>query len=97
MLPSGRDRAFVQDLAYTTIRRLRPLRKVLGALMRQWPKGELEALLYIGAAQILYMPEVPDFAAVSETVDAAKMCENPSVAKVVNGVLRNLVRRRGEF
>ena len=97
MLPSGRDRAFVQDLAYTTIRRLRPLRKVLGALMRQWPKGELEALLYIGAAQILYMPEVPDFAAVSETVDAAKMCENPSVAKVVNGVLRNLARRRGEF
>ena len=97
MLPSGRDRAFVQDLAYTTIRRLRSLRKVLGALMRQWPKGELEALLYVGAAQILYMPEVPDFAAVSETVDAAKMCENPSVAKVVNGVLRNLVRRRAEF
>ena len=97
MLPSGRDRAFVQDLVYTTIRRLRPLRKVLGALMRQWPKGELEALLYVGASQILYMPDVPDFAAVSETVAAAKMCENPSVANVVNGVLRNLVRRREEF
>lgn len=97
MLPEGRDRAFVQDLAYTTIRRLRPLRKTLGALMRQWPKGELEALLYVGAAQVLYMPDVPDFAAVSATVDAAKMCENRSVAKVVNGVLRNLVRRREEF
>lgn len=97
MLPEGRDRAFVQDLAYTTIRRLRPLRKTLGALMRQWPKGELEALLYVGAAQVLYMPDVPDFAAVSATVDAAKMCENRSVAKVVNGVLRNLVRRRAEF
>ncbi len=97
MLPDGPDRAFVQDLVYTTIRRLRPLRKVLGLLVRQWPKGELEALLYIGAAQILYMPDVPDFAAVSETVDAAKACGNPSVAKVVNGVLRNLIRRRGEF
>ena len=97
MLPEGRGRAFVQDLAYTTIRRLRPLRKTLGALMRQWPKGELEALLYVGAAQVLYMPDVPDFAAVSATVDAAKMCENRSVAKVVNGVLRNLVRRREEF
>jgi len=97
MLPEGRDRAFVQDLAYTTIRRLRPLRKALGALMRQWPKGELEALLYVGAAQVLYMPDVPDFAAVSATVDAAKMCENPSVAKVVNAVLRNLLRRRAEF
>ena len=87
LLPTGRDRAFVQDLVYTTIRRIRPLRKTLGALVRQWPKGELEALLYVGAAQVLYMPGVPDFAAVNETVSAAKECENPSVAKVVNGVL----------
>ena len=96
-LPTGADRAFVQDIVYTTIRRIRPLRKILGALMKQWPKGELEALLYVGAAQILYMPDVPDFAAVSETVDAAKGCENPSIAKVVNGVLRNVIRRREEF
>ena len=97
MLPQDHDRAFVQDLVYTTIRRIRPLRKMLGVLMKQWPKGELEALLYVGAAQILYMPDVPDFAAVSETVDAAKACENPSIAKVVNGVLRNVIRRREEF
>ena len=97
MLPTGENRAFVQDIVYTTIRRIRPLRKILGSLMKQWPKGELEALLYVGAAQILYMPDVPDFAAVSETVDAAKGCENPSIAKVVNGVLRNVIRRREEF
>ena len=97
MLPTGENRAFVQDIVYTTIRRIRPLRKILGMLMKQWPKGELEALLYVGAAQILYMPDVPDFAAVSETVDAAKGCENPSIAKVVNGVLRNVIRRREEF
>lgn len=97
MLPDGADRAFVQDLVYTTIRRLRPLRKALGMLVRQWPKGELEALLYVGAAQVLYMDDVPDFAAVNETVKAAKACENPSVAKVVNGVLRNLIRRRAEI
>ena len=97
MLPQDHDRAFVQDLVYTTIRRIRPLRKILGSLMKQWPKGELEALLYIGAAQILYMPDVPDFAAVSETVEAAKGCENPSIAKVVNGVLRNVIRRREEY
>lgn len=97
MLPDGPDRAFVQDLVYTALRRLRPLRQVLGELVKKWPKGEMEALLYVGAAQILYMPEVPDFAAVNETVEAAKACENPSVARVVNGVLRNLLRRRDEF
>ena len=97
LLPEGPDRAFVQDLVYTVIRRLRPLRKVLGALVAKWPKGELEALLYVGAAQVLYMDEVPDFAAVNETVEAAKQCDNKSVAKVVNAVLRNLIRRREEF
>lgn len=97
LLPEGADRAFVQDLVYIVIRRLRPLRKVLGALVTKWPKGELEALLYVGAAQVLYMDEVPDFAAVNETVEAAKQCDNKSVAKVVNAVLRNLIRRREEF
>lgn len=98
MLPdSGGDRAFVQDLVYTAIRRFRPLRKVLSQLVTKWPKGELQSLLFIGAAQILYMKDVPDFAAVNETVDAAKECENPAIAKVVNGVLRNLIRRREEF
>lgn len=97
MLPQGQDRAFVQDLVYTVVRRMRALRKILGELVRTWPKGELEALLYVGAAQVLYMDNVPDFAAVNETVEAAKLCENPSIAKVTNGVLRNLVRHREEF
>ena len=97
ILPDGPDRAFVQDVVYTVIRRLRPLRRILGDFVRQWPKGEMEALLYVGAAQLLYMDDVPDFAAVNETVDAAKACANPSVARVVNGVLRNVVRRRGEI
>lgn len=97
MLPDGPDRAFVQDLAYTTVRRFRALRAVLGKLVTKWPKGEMEALLLVGGAQILYMPDVPDFAAVNETVSAAKACPNKSIAKVVNGVLRNLIRRRDEF
>lgn len=98
LLPEkGIDRAFIQDLVYTVIRRYRPLRSILSKLLKTWPKGELEALLYVGAAQILYMKDVPDFAAVNETVEAAKECENKNIAKVVNGVLRNIIRRREEF
>ena len=97
ILPDGPDRAFVQDVVYTVVRRLRPLRRVLGVLVPKWPKGELEALLYVGAAQILYMDGVPDFAAVNETVSAAKASSNPSMSRVVNGTLRNLIRRREEF
>ena len=99
MLPKdGPDRAFVQDLVYTTVRMFRPLRSVLGELLEKWPKGELEALLLVGAAQILYMPDVPDFAAVNETVAASKSnARGRRLDRVVNGVLRNLLRRREEF
>ncbi|MBO7166215.1 MAG: hypothetical protein J6V88_01655 [Kiritimatiellae bacterium] len=94
MLPqdSNVDRSFIQDLVYTTVRRFRPLRTILGEFVPKWPKGEMEALLLVGAAQILYMPSVKEFAAVYETVNAAKMCSNPSIARVVNGVLRSLLR-----
>ena len=92
------DRAFVQDIVYTVIRRFRPLRSVLGMLLKKWPKGELEALVLVGGAQILYMPDVPDFAAVNETVAAAKASgREKRLDRVVNGVLRNLLRRRSEF
>ena len=94
LLPEGPDRGFVQDVVYTVIRRLRPLRRILGGFVKTWPKGELEALLYVGAAQILYMDGVTDYAAVNETVDAAKASDNPAIARVVNGVLRNLIRSR---
>ena len=95
-LPNGPDRAFVQDLTYTAVRRLRALRFVLDALVAKRPKGELEALLLVGLAQILYMPDVPDFAAVSETVEAAKLTSR-GAAGLVNGVLRNVLRRRAEL
>ena len=97
LLPEGADRSFVQDIVYTVIRRARPLRLALSRLLKKWPAVEMESRLYVGAAQILYMPGVPDFAAVNETVEAAKECANPNVAKVVNGVLRNLLRRREEI
>ena len=99
LLPAAcADRAFVQDLVYTVVRRYRPLRSILGELMKTWPKGELEALVLVGAAQILYMPDVPDFAAVNETVAAAKASgREKRLDRVVNGVLRNLLRRRDEF
>ena len=96
LLPDGPDRAFVQDVVYTVLRRLRALRKALGLFVAKWPKGEMEALLYVGAAQILYMPSIPPYAAVFETVEAAKACPSASVARVVNGVLRSLLRKKEE-
>ena len=93
----GENRAFVQDLVYTVVRRRRSLEWILSKFLSRWPKGELEALLLVGAAQIFFMDGVPDYAACHETVEAAKLSgAKRNLAPVVNGVLRNLLRRKAE-
>jgi len=93
LIPDGPDRAFITDLVYTTVRRYRTLEWVLGRLVKKMPKGETEAALLVGACQILFMPDVADYAAVNETVEAAKLASKQT-AGLVNAVLRNLLRQR---
>lgn len=93
LIPDSPDRAFITDLVYTTVRRHRTLTWALGHLLKKMPKGETEAALLVGACQILFMPDVADYAAVNETVEAAKLASKQT-AGLVNGVLRNLLRQR---
>lgn len=93
MISDGPDRAFVTDLVYTTVRRFRTLDWALRKLVKKMPSGETEAALFVGAAQILFMPDVKEYAAVNETVNAAKTAARAS-AGLVNGVLRNLIRQK---
>ena len=99
LLPDGgEERAFVQDLVYTAIRRHRTLEWVLRKFLKKWPKGELEALLLAGAAQILFMDDVPDYAACNETAEAARLtASRRGNTSVVNGVLRNILRRKDDL
>jgi 16S rRNA (cytosine967-C5)-methyltransferase len=96
MIPDGPDRAFVTDLVYTTIRRYRTLDWVVRKLVSKMPEGETAAALLVGACQILFMPDVVDYAAVNETVEATKLTAR-STAGFVNGVLRNLLRKKDEL
>lgn len=93
LIPDSPDRAFITDMVYTTVRRRRTLEWVLSRLVKKMPKGETEAALLVGACQILFMPDVADYAAVNETVEAAKLTAR-STAGLVNGVLRNILRQR---
>ncbi len=95
MIPDGPDRAFITDLVYTTVRRKRSLVWALERFLKKMPKGETGAALLVGACQLLFMPDVADYAAVNETVEAAKLT-SPQIAGLVNGVLRNLQRQRDE-
>lgn len=93
MISDSPDRGFVTDLVYTAVRHFRTLDWMLGQLVKKMPVGESRAALLVGAAQLLKMRDVKEYAAVHETVAAAKLASKAS-AGFVNGVLRNLIRNR---
>ena len=46
--------------------------------------------------EILYMPEIPNGAAINEAVEIAKKYEDPDVVRFINGILGSFVRGETE-
>jgi 16S rRNA (cytosine967-C5)-methyltransferase len=96
----ARDAALARSIATVTLRRLGVIRHALAALLEKGlpRQGQrLEWLLTAAAAQILFL-DVADHAAVDLAVRAARLePKTAPFAGLVNGVLRNLIRRRDEF
>ena len=86
------DRALLQALVYDTLRNI----ALLDYRRKQLRSGKLEAslrwLVLVGLCQVL-IQQGADHASVNETVAAAPM----RARGLVNGILRNAVRRRDEF
>jgi 16S rRNA (cytosine967-C5)-methyltransferase len=89
------DRAFVVEVVYGCAKQRRLLEWIVGRCSDRDADAPLLPYLLVGAYQILLMDHVADFAAVNETVAAAK--SNPRVRHAcgfINGVLRQAVRER---
>ena len=90
------DRPLVRMLSYGTLRHLWRLNWQLSQLLdRPLKKRDsvIESLLLVGLFQ-LGDTRVPDHAAVSMTVEAARLLRQPKYAGLINAVLRNFVRRK---
>lgn len=96
----ARDAALARSIACVGVRRLGAIRHALSALLdKGLPKqaARLEWPLVAAAAQILFL-DTPDHAAVDLAVRAVRLePKTAPFAGLVNGVLRNLIRRREEF
>ena len=91
------DRALATELAYGCVRQRRLLQAWIDALGRrsaaqQPPK--LRAILELGIYQLLFCQRVPAAAAVNTSVALAHRLGLSRLAPVVNGLLRELQRRR---
>ncbi|MFT5732618.1 MAG: 16S rRNA (cytosine967-C5)-methyltransferase [Planctomycetota bacterium] len=93
---SPRDKSLLRKIVGTEVRRRGTLRAVVGSFSHHKPKPELATFLRIGLAQILFMDRVPEHAAVSETVRASSDILGLSKGKIVNGVLRSVLREMRE-
>src|SRR5213080_2660134 len=92
---ADRDRALVRKLLGTALRKLGSLRALLGAALDRGLPADaprLEAVLLIGAAQILWL-EVPDHAAVDLAVRLVQHDRRGArYPGLVNAVLRRIAR-----
>jgi 16S rRNA (cytosine967-C5)-methyltransferase len=93
---SPADRPMIRMLCYGCLRHHWQLRAELDALLdRPLRKRDriIESLLTIGIFQ-LSDTRVPDHAAVSATVEAARLLRRPKIAGLINAVLRNFLRNK---
>ncbi len=95
-----RDVGLARSIATAALRRLGLIRHVLATLLESGlPRqaGRLEFTLIAAAAQLLFL-DAADHAAIDLAVRATRLEPRTNAySGLVNGVLRNLVRRREEF
>ncbi len=93
------DRAFVMEMVYGVVRWLRLLDWFMGQLTDRAPDRLVRPPLLIGLYQLLKMDDVPDHAAVHETVEAYKVLagKKPRATTFVNGILRQAARERSSL
>ncbi len=96
LITDSTDHGFVMDLVYGCARRRRSLEWVVSQCVKRMPDDETRAALLIGAFQLLYAPEIPAYAAIDATVEAAKIASRRS-SGFVNAVLRAILRRHDDL
>ncbi len=92
------DRALLNELVRGTIR----WKKRLDWIVDQLWQGERKNLprsarwsLWLGLYQLLFLDKVPEFAAVNESVEMAKLHAGRKWGSIVNGMLRSYLRAPG--
>lgn len=95
-----RDRGLLTELVYGSLRLQARLDYALNQISSQ-PMTRVESrvriLLRLGAYQLLQLDRVPTRAAVHTTVELAKAVKLDRASGFINGVLRNLDRKRDEI
>lgn len=94
-----RERSFIKRMVEGTVERCMELDYVINAFSKvpvKKMKPLIRSLMRMSVYQILYMDGVPDSAVCNEAVKLAGKRSFGSLKGFVNGVLRNIVRNKGQ-
>ncbi len=94
--PQLKEPGLVKELCFGVIRWYFRLDGILKQLLNQPLKAkdaDVQMLLLIGLYQLLYL-RIPDHAAVSVTVEAARNLKKAWATQLINGVLRQFLRKK---
>ncbi|MEN6390631.1 MAG: 16S rRNA (cytosine(967)-C(5))-methyltransferase RsmB [Syntrophomonas sp.] len=97
---SGEDRRLLTEIVNGTVRMVKHLDEVLNLFLKGDVSSQnrwLRSVLRISAYQILFMDRVPEYAVVNDAVNIVANRAGKGLGRVANGVLRNLLRQRGDL
>jgi 16S rRNA (cytosine967-C5)-methyltransferase len=90
------DKGLLQALCFTAARHGLHYRAILKPLLAKSPEPLIEALLWVGLAQLREL-RVPDHAAIGETVEAARQLGRAKFTGLLNAILRRYQREKDEL
>ncbi|MCD8553412.1 transcription antitermination factor NusB [Seleniivibrio sp.] len=85
------EKRLYRKIYFETFRHLGFIERALGKLYSRPPEADVRAALALGACQIMFMDDIPEYAAVNESVSMVPKQKR----SFVNAVLRNLARQKG--
>ncbi len=91
-----KDRGLVQELCYGVARWYFRLEFIANFFIQKPLKAkdqDIKILILLGLYQLIFM-RVPDYAAISETVEVARRLHKEWATKLINGVLRNYLKNK---
>lgn len=94
------DKNLLTEIVNGTVRMLKHLDWVLKLFLKAGIEKQhpwLRNILRISLYQLMFMDNIPDYACVNDAVELTARQTNRSLAKVCNGVLRNILRNREDF
>lgn len=97
---TSQEKSFIGRLSKGTVERLTEMDYIIDYMVSDSNvriKSVVKDILRMGIYQIIYMDSVPDSAAVNEAVKLTVYKKVASLKGFVNGVLRNVVRRKDEI